>query len=146
MVTQKKFALFAGATLFAAAFLAASANGQMANTTTITGTITDSSGASVSDVAVKAVNNATSDTYNVKTSGDGNFTIPFVKVGTYSVTASKSGFSSVVQDNVQVDANQIVRTNFTLQVGSLSQNIVVTAATPAIATDNADLEKHGAIP
>lgn len=113
------------------------AHAQLANTTALTGTITDSSGASVSDVAVRAVNPATQDTYNVKTGPDGNFTIQFIKIGTYSVTASKDGFSSVTQDGIQIDANQTVRTNFTLQIGSVSENVVVTAGVPPVSTDNA---------
>lgn len=110
---------------------------QLANTTALTGTITDSSGASVPDVAVRAVNRATQDTYNVKTGPDGNFTIQFIKIGTYSVTAAKDGFSSVTQDGIQIDANQTVRTNFTLQIGSVSENVVVTAGVPPVSTDNA---------
>jgi hypothetical protein len=130
------FLLVLIATLFAV-----SASAQLANTTTITGTVTDSSGASIAGVAVKAINSATSDTYDVQTSADGNFTIPFVRNGLYKVTASKDGFSTVSQDNVQVNANEVVRANFSLQVGSITQNVVVTAAPPAIATDNADVKE-----
>ncbi|HMJ63270.1 MAG TPA: carboxypeptidase regulatory-like domain-containing protein, partial [Bryobacteraceae bacterium] len=113
------------------------AHAQLANTTALTGTITDSSGASVPDVAVKAVNKATQDTYNAKTNPDGNFTIQFIRIGAYSITATKDGFSSVTQDGIQIDANQTVRTNFTLQIGSVSQNVVVTAGAPSVSTDNA---------
>jgi len=114
-----------------------SAYAQLANTTALIGTITDSSGASLPDVAVKAVNTNTNDSYDVKTNQDGNYTIQFIKVGSYKVTATKDGFATMSQENVQIDLNQSVRTNFTLQLGSVSQSIVVTAALPAIATDNA---------
>jgi hypothetical protein len=83
------------------------------------------------------VNKATQDTYNVKTGPDGNFTIQFIKIGTYSVTATKDGFSAVTQDGIQIDANQTVRTNFALQFGSVSENVVVTAGVPPVSTDNA---------
>lgn len=75
------------AVIIAAMSLAFPARAQLANTTALTGTITDSTGASVPDVSVKAVNKATQDTYNMKTGPDGNFTIQFIKIGTYSVTA-----------------------------------------------------------
>jgi hypothetical protein len=132
-----------GFLLFFAAFLfTLRAYGQLANTTALTGTIVDSSGASVGDVTVKAVNNGTQDTYNVKTGPDGNFTIQFIKIGSYTVSATKDGFSTVSQENVQIDANQTVRVNFTLQVGSVSQNVVVTAEVPPIATDNAAAKEN----
>jgi hypothetical protein len=110
---------------------------QLANTTALTGTITDSTGASVADVSVKAVNKSTQDTYDVKTGEDGNYTIQFIRVGTYTVTATKDGFTTVNQENIQIDANQTVRANFTLQVGSVTESVVVTGGIPPIATDNA---------
>lgn len=125
------------AVIAVAASLSFPAYAQLANTTALTGTITDSTGASVPDVAVKAVNKATQDTYNAKTGPDGNFTIQFIKTGNYTVTASKEGFASLTQEGIQIDANQTVRTNFTLQVGSVSENVVVTAGVPPVATDNA---------
>jgi len=121
----------------AAVSLTFPAHAQLTNTTALTGTITDSSGASVPDVAVKAVNKATQDTYSAKTGTDGNFTIQFIRIGTYSITATKDGFSPVTQESIQIDANQTVRTNFTLQIGSVSQNVVVTAGAPPVSTDNA---------
>jgi hypothetical protein len=118
-------------------FLTSSAYAQLANTTALTGTVTDSSGASVGDVAIQAVNKGTQDTYNTKTGPDGNFTIQFIKIGTYTVTATKDGFSTVTQENIQIDANQTVRTNFNMQIGSVNQSVVVSAGAPPIATDNA---------
>jgi Carboxypeptidase regulatory-like domain/TonB-dependent Receptor Plug Domain len=120
-----------------AILLSSPAYAQLANTTALTGTITDSSGASAADASVKAVNKATQDSYTVTTSADGNFTIQFIRPGNYQVTASKDGFSTVTQENIQIDANQTVRTNFNLPVGSVSQNVVVTSGVPPMATDNA---------
>jgi hypothetical protein len=113
------------------------AHAQLANTTALIGTVVDSGGASVAGVTIKAVNQGTQDTYNVVTGSTGDYVIQFIKAGRYNVTATLSGFSSLTQEGLEIDTNQTVRANFTLQVGKVTQNIVVTAEAPAISTDNA---------
>ena len=92
-------------------------------------------------VTVTAVNSATKDTYTTSTTSDGHYSIQFVKVGRYNVTATQSGFASLTKSDVVVDANQTVRNDFTLQVGQVSQNVVVTASTPPISTDEASIRE-----
>jgi len=105
---------------------------QLANTTSLVGTVTDSAGAAMPDASITAVNTATQDTYRVTTSSDGNYTISFVKIGSYRVEARHAGFQTLTKTGLTVNQNQTVRTDFALQIGQVSQNIEVIAITPPI--------------
>ena len=110
---------------------------QLANTTSLVGTVTDSAGAAMPDVSITAVNTATQDTYKATTNSDGNYTIAFPRIGGYRIEATHAGFQTLTKTGITVDQNQTVRTDFALQVGQVSQNIEVKSTTPPITTDDA---------
>jgi outer membrane receptor protein involved in Fe transport len=114
---------------------------QLANTTSLVGTVTDSAGAAMPDVSITAVNTATQDTYKVATNSDGNYTIAFPRIGAYRIEATHAGFQTMTKTGITVDQNQTVRTDFALQVGQVSQNIEVKATTPPISTDDASIRE-----
>jgi Carboxypeptidase regulatory-like domain/TonB dependent receptor len=114
---------------------------QLANTTSLVGTVTDSAGAAMPDVSITAVNTATQDTYKTSTNSDGNYTIAFPRIGAYRIEATHAGFQTLTKSGVTVDQNQTVRTDFALQVGQVSQNIEVKATTPPISTDDASIRE-----
>ena len=68
-------------------------------------------------VSIAAVNMGTQDTYSATTNPNGDYTIEFVKVGTYRIMAKHPGFESFTKDGITVEYNQTVRTDFTLPVG-----------------------------
>jgi hypothetical protein len=72
--------------------LAISAYAQLATTTSMVGTVTDSSGKLIPGAKVTATETGTLDKYTTTTNGQGNYTFEFVKVGVYSVTVELSGF------------------------------------------------------
>ncbi|MBV8831038.1 MAG: TonB-dependent receptor, partial [Acidobacteriaceae bacterium] len=114
---------------------------QLANTTSIVGTVTDSAGAVMVGVSITAVNTGTQDTYTAVTTAEGDYTIEFVKVGTYRIKAEHPGFAQVIKNGVTVDYNQTVRTDFVLPIGEVSQSIEVAATTPPISTDDASVKE-----
>ena len=103
---------------------------------TLTGTVTDTSGAVVSKATVKAVNNDTGSTYTAETSDAGVYYIPYVVPGTYTVRASAPGFKTAIQDKVLLLAGKYFGQNFTLQVGAVDEKVEVSAAPPMIETAN----------
>ncbi len=115
--------------------------GQLANTTSLVGTVTDASGASAAGVSITATNVDTNDSYRTTTADDGNYTIEFIKIGQYTVTAKQSGFQTLVKNGIVVSTNQTVRTDFTLQVGQVSEQVVVSASAPPLSTDDASVRE-----
>lgn len=118
-----------------------SAYAQLASTTSLVGNVVDSTGAALPGVAITAVNVATQEIYKETSSSAGYYEIAFVKPGTYSITAQLAGFQTTEKTGVIVIANQTVRTDFELQVGAVSQTTTVTAAAPALVTDDATIRE-----
>ena len=115
---------------------ACSVHAQLASTTSLVGNIIDSSGAAMTGVSLTATNQGTNESYAAVTNSSGYYEIRFVKVGTFNITAEKAGFAEIEKAGVIVEENQIVRTDFTMQVGQVSQTLTVTATTPPIVTDD----------
>jgi hypothetical protein len=124
-----------------ALFLMAGAYAQLATTTALVGTVTDTSGQTVPGAKVIAVNPGTGDTYNTTTNDQGYYNFQFVRAGTYNLIIEKSGFQKVEKTGVIVETNQIVRTDVALSVGTLSQSITVEATVMAIKTDDATVSE-----
>src|SRR5687767_3112784 len=76
---------------------------------TITGTVTDSSGAVLVGAKVTVVNSATGSSVETSTSGAGLFTVPQLTVGVYRVTIEQAGFKKHVEEGVTVALGQTVR-------------------------------------
>lgn len=121
--------------------LAPALSAQLATTTSLVGTISDATGKVIPDAKVTAVETGTADTYNGVTNSQGYYSLEFVRVGKYNVTAEAPGFQKVTTTGIIVDINQTVRTNFTLAVGTLSQTVAVEATVAAIKTDEASVSE-----
>ena len=123
------------------ALFAACASAQIATTTSLVGTITDSTGAGIPNVAVTAVETGTGDKYAGTSNNRGYYSLEFVRVGTYNITAESSGFQKITKTGVLVSINQTVRTDIEITVGQLTQSIVVEAQATVIATDDASVRE-----
>ena len=92
----------------------------------ITGTVTDSSGAVVQNAAVKIHNLGTGLEQTVATKADGSFNIADLQIGTYSVTFSRDGFRTEVHSEILVQGNRTITVNGSLQPGAVTATITVT--------------------
>jgi hypothetical protein len=117
--------------------LSATAFAQLSSQTSLVGTVTDAGGLTVPGARVTAVNAGTKDTYDTVTNSEGQYTIQFVRTGTYEITISLDGFQTFKASGVQVTTNQIVRTNAVLQPGGVTESVTVQAAAVVLATDSA---------
>ena len=106
--------------------------GQGAGTGTILGTVTDSSGAVVANAGVDITNVATSVTTHTQTTSSGDFSVPFLIVGTYRVTVQAAGFQKSVVDNIALNVAQQARANVTLKTGAVSETVEVQANAAAL--------------
>ena len=91
---------------------------------TLSGQVSDPSGAVVVNATVKAVNNDSGTTYIAQTTKDGTYYIPYVLPGAYKVTVNAKGFKSAVQDNVRLFAAQGFGQNFKLEVGGDDERLL----------------------
>lgn len=110
---------------------------QVSNNTSLVGTVTDSSGSVVSGAKVTAVDTATKVEYAGTTNDQGFYQIQFVQPGTYDVTVEQAGFERVLSRGTSVLLNMAARTDVKLTVGAATQEVTVTASTPALSTDDA---------
>jgi hypothetical protein len=110
-------------------FAAASVAGLFAQATngTISGLVTDPSGAAVSGATVQVKNVGTSVTRSVVTSSQGRYTVPDLIVGEYEAQASMSGFQTAVQRGIPLTVGSERVVNFALQVGQAQQTVSVEA-------------------
>jgi hypothetical protein len=113
--------------------------GAQTATGTITGTVTDSAGALVSNAQVVIKNMATSLTYNAQTQQDGTYSAPLLPVGSYDLTVTASGFKAYHQASVTLDVAQRLRVDVALSVGSEHQTVTVTSEGPALQTEESSL-------
>ena len=84
---------------------------------TITGIVTDASGAVIPGVAIKVTNQATGVVTPVITSSAGVYTAPLLQPGTYGVTAEKQGFKKFAQSGIVVGVGETVRANVAMAIG-----------------------------
>jgi hypothetical protein len=117
------------------------AHGQAAGKATITGAVTDPSGAVVAGVEVTATDTLTGLTAKATTADNGTYAVPLLPVGTYSMTFSHPGFQTFTQTNIVLTADQVSAVNVTLKVGQVSQSIEVSANAEMLQTSSASLQQ-----
>jgi Carboxypeptidase regulatory-like domain/TonB dependent receptor len=106
---------------------------------TVLGTVTDSSGATISGATVKLTNLGTNETRTMQTSSTGIYAFPNLIAGQYRVDVEMAGFKHFIQDKVEVQVDVSTRVDAALQVGNVTESIVVTTEAPPLQTDNASL-------
>jgi outer membrane receptor protein involved in Fe transport len=99
---------------------------------TISGTVTDSTGAVVVDVGITLTNLDTGEKRVIQTNSAGYYTLVNVLPGRYKAEAGKAGFKKSVRESIIVQIESGLRVDFALEVGELTQTIEVSAAAPLI--------------
>jgi hypothetical protein len=105
----------------------------------LTGTVTDSSGAIVAGAHVTALEAQTGITGTETSDSSGIYRFTTLLPGTYSVTITAPNFAKQQTTGVLVRANEIARVDAQLKVASATQDITVTTAPPLLQTDSADV-------
>src|SRR5262249_26216392 len=98
----------------------------------IVGTIHDSQGAVVPGVSVSAKNLETGAERTTLSDESGGFVITNVPAGSYEVTASLAGFQKEVRSGVTMTVGAALRVDFTLKVGGVQEQVVVTGEAPQV--------------
>jgi len=124
---------------FGSCFIPARCHAQTAYGT-IVGTVTDASGAFVTGAKVVLKNTGTNASQSGTTGSTGGYTFVNLTPGTYSVTASHSGFKAAATSAIDVQIGGTARVDLSLPVGAETETITVTTAPPDLHTDNATLD------
>ena len=106
---------------------------------TITGTVIDPTGAVLPNVAIQAKNVNTGALFPVSSTATGNYTISALPTGDYELSVSASGFKNYVRAGLTVQASQTIRIDISLEIGSSTESVTVTEATPLLKTESGDL-------
>ena len=106
---------------------------------TILGRVTDASGAAVPGAEVRATNENTGVSAAARTNDAGNFVMPYLLSGNYSLTCELSGFKKWLRGGIQIRINDSVEVNIDLQVGQTTETIEVKDTTPLLSTAEASL-------
>jgi hypothetical protein len=106
---------------------------------TVVGTITDSTGAAVTNAAVTITNMDTGVPRNLNTNGDGQYVAPDLHIGRYTVRAVANGFKIAEQKNLVLAVGDRTRVDFRLEVGSTQEQVTVEANAIAVQTDTGEV-------
>ncbi|MGI8743128.1 MAG: carboxypeptidase regulatory-like domain-containing protein [Bryobacteraceae bacterium] len=104
---------------------------------TVTGRVTDATGTGVPNAKVTVQNTATNEQSVANTTGNGDFTVPFLIPGKYNLTVEAPGFKQETRNNIELRVNDKVTLNFAMQIGAVTESVEVIAAPPLLETASA---------
>ena len=87
--------------------------------------------------AVVVTNTGTGIKNNTRTSAEGYYTVPFLDPGYYEISVTMSGFKTTTRSGIKLDLGQVARIDFRLDVGTQSEQVVVTSTAPLVQSETA---------
>lgn len=108
---------------------------------TITGVVSDATGAVVPGVAVTGTNVNTGVKYTTTTNDVGNYTLASLPVGEYSISFSAGGFKEFTRSGLSVVSGQVARIDAALEVGQVAEKLNVTGEAPLLQTETSQASK-----
>lgn len=109
------------------------------NRASITGTVTDSTGAVVAGVEVTATNNGTNVLAKAVSNHVGNYDLPNLEPGQYSVEFKRDGFETLLRPTVNLNSTEVARLDAVLKVGAASATVTVVSDAPILDMDTASM-------
>ena len=117
-------------------FLAAALDGRAQTTFgSITGNVTDANGAIVAGATIEATHVRSNYRYTARSNEVGNFTLPQLREGEYTLRATATGFREFVAQNIQLASREERRVDIQFQIGAVESRVEVTAGATLIETD-----------
>src|SRR5580704_3310850 len=138
MKNHRLWAWYRYTLLFAAALILAAPLSAQVNTASLSGLVTDPSGAAMPNVTVKATSPATGYIRTVTTDNAGYYSFQNLPIGQYTVQVESAGFNTA-QEDVTLNVAEKGRRDFSLQVGSAQQTVEVEAQGVGLSPDDASI-------
>jgi len=134
----RSFALGLFLTSLSALLLVSPARAQLASGS-ITGVVTDPSGAAISGAKITVTNVAQGVSTTTVTNADGVYNVPHLIPGTYAVKADMTGFETALRSGLTLAIGQVAQVDIKMTIGSVGQVVEVTSSTPLLQTQTTDL-------
>src|SRR5437764_8352959 len=109
---------------------------------TLNGTVTDPAGAVVPGATVIATHNDTGVEAKTTSTSSGTYTLPYLPAGTYTIRANAPGFQTSTAENVILRVAQTMTIDVKLQVGTMTQEVVVSAKPELLESDSAEIGQY----
>ncbi|MEO5922983.1 MAG: carboxypeptidase-like regulatory domain-containing protein [Bryobacteraceae bacterium] len=109
---------------------------------TITGTITDGTGAVLANAPVEVKNRDNGQIFRAASSATGNYSVLQLPIGDYDLTISVPGFKTYAHTTFHLAAAQIMREDVTLEVGQTTESVTVTAETSLLKTESTEVSQN----
>ena len=116
-------------------------HGQTAGTGTITGTITDTSGAVIPNATVVITNTDTGAARTITTNSDGSYTATFLQPGHYEVVVGGGAFAKFDQKDIDLTVGRTLAINAALPAASVSSEVIVSAQAPVLDTQKTEVSQ-----
>ena len=124
-------------TLLCAIWVSFTALGYAQTLGEITGHLSDASGASLPGAAITLTSIATGAVRSAISTDAGDYSLPSVPPGLYRVKVEHTGFKAALSNNVEVQVQQTVRLDFTMQVGQVNETVEVEGLADQLQAENA---------
>jgi carboxypeptidase family protein len=108
-------------------------------TGTILGTVTDATGGVMPGATVTLKHEGTGQTRTIVTDSGGEFTVPALQTGKYTLSAELSGFKTITLSGIDVGVDQRVRINVKLEIGTVSESVTVAGQSPLVQISSSEL-------
>jgi hypothetical protein len=105
---------------------------------TVKGHVVDQSRSALPGATVSVRNAETNEAATATTNGEGNYTIPFLRPGLYTLTVELSGFQKYLRSGLRLEVSQTATINVELTVGGVAEEVTVLAESPLLETSNAN--------
>ncbi len=105
----------------------------------LVGNVKDATEAAVAGATVTIVNSRTNQIRQTVTNDVGGYNLPTIDPGTYTLRATKEGFSTFTRNDVVVSINSITRVDVTLRVGAVTETVTVTGQAASLQTDRSEV-------
>src|SRR6266545_5077422 len=105
---------------------------------TVKGQIVDTSQGAVPGALVSVVNQETNEVATATSNQQGNYTVPFLRPGLYTLIVELTGFQKQTRKDLRLEVGQTATMNVQLAVGAMTDEITVTAESPVLETNNAN--------
>jgi len=109
---------------------------------TVTGVVTDATGAVIANAPIELKNTETGVVYRATSTDTGNFTITQVPIGSYELSASVQGFKKYTRQNLTLIAAQVLRLDVPLEIGASTESVTVSAESSQLQTETGDVSQN----